>query len=143
MSFKGKAGLAVVALGLAAGSVFGAGSANAVPLDQWGAMAVDADWSNYGRSVDYPSRAEAEAAALEQCGADGCAIEVAWVNGCLALVENEQYIAWGKGANRAEAEREAYLALTEGTPQNLLVNLGSSQMAGGTVIETVCTTNAS
>ncbi|MCA2208578.1 DUF4189 domain-containing protein [Nocardia rosealba] len=142
MSFTSKAGFAVVALGLAAGSVFGAGSASAAG-DQWGAMAVDADWSNYGRSVDYPTRAEAEAAALEQCGADGCAVEVSWVNGCLALVENEQYVAWGKGANRAEAEREAYLALTEGTPQNLLVNLGSSQMAGGTVIETVCTTNAS
>ncbi|MEV0683202.1 DUF4189 domain-containing protein [Nocardia sp. NPDC050378] len=142
MSFMSKAGFAVVALGLAAGSVFGAGSASAAG-DQWGAMAVDADWSNYGRSVDYPTRAEAEAAALDQCGADGCAIEVSWANGCLALVENDQYIAWGKGANRAEAEREAYLALTEGTPQNLLVNLGSSQLAGGTVIETICTTNAS
>ncbi|MFB7874932.1 DUF4189 domain-containing protein [Nocardia sp. NPDC056064] len=142
MSFMGKAGLAVAALGLAAGSVLGAGSANAVPLDQWGALALDAEWSNVGRAVDYPTRAEAEAAALEQCAVDGCAIEVTWANGCLALVENADYIAWGKGADRAEAEREAYLALTEGTPQNLLVNVGSSQLAGGSLIDTVCTSNA-
>ncbi|WP_278264317.1 DUF4189 domain-containing protein [Nocardia sp. AG03] len=143
MSFMGKAGLAVAALGLAAGSVLGVGSANAVPLDQWGALALDADWTNFGRSVNFPTREEAEAAALEQCAADGCAIEVTWVNGCLALVENEDYVAWGKGADRAEAERQAYLALTEGTPQNLLVNVGSSQLAGGSVIETLCTVNAS
>ncbi|MFC9658911.1 DUF4189 domain-containing protein [Nocardia sp. NPDC127606] len=142
MNFMGKAGLAVAALGLAAGSVLGAGSANAVGLDQWGAMAADGDWANYGRSVDYPTRAEAEAAALEQCAADGCAVEAVWVNGCAALVENDDFIAWGKGATRAEAEREAYLALTEGTPQSLLVNVGSSQLAGGHVIETVCTANA-
>ncbi|MFD3744255.1 DUF4189 domain-containing protein [Nocardia sp. NPDC058633] len=141
MSFMGKVGFAAASV-LVAGSMFGPGAANADSIDQWGAMAVDGDWSNYGRSIDYPTRAEAEAAAMEQCAADGCAVEAVWVNGCMSLVENEEYIAWGKGSTSAEAEREAYLALTEGTPQSLLVNVGSSQMAGGSVIETVCTANA-
>ncbi|MFD3706236.1 DUF4189 domain-containing protein [Nocardia sp. NPDC058658] len=141
MSFMGKVGFAVAASVLAAGSVLGPGTANAAG-DQWGAMAVDGDWTNFGRSVDYPTRAEAEAAAMDQCAADGCFIEVTWANGCLALVDNEEFIAWGKGSTRAEAEREAHLALTEGTPQHLLVNLGSSQLAGGRVIDTLCTSNA-
>ncbi|MFD4458027.1 DUF4189 domain-containing protein [Nocardia sp. NPDC058480] len=142
MNFMSKAGLAVAALGLAAGSLLGAGSANAAG-DQWGAMAIDSNWTNLGRSINYPTRAEAEAAALEECAADGCFVEVTWSNGCLSLVDNDQFIAWGKGPTRADAEREAYLALTEGTPQNLLVNVGSSQLAGGRVINTLCTDNAS
>ncbi|MFD9547860.1 DUF4189 domain-containing protein [Nocardia salmonicida] len=141
MSFMGKVGFAVAASVLAAGSVLGAGGANAAS-DQWGALALDGSWTNMGRSFDYPTRAEAEAAAMEQCAADGCYVEVTWVNGCLALVDNDDFIAWGKGANRAEAERNAYLELTEGTPQHLLVNVGSSQLAGGRVIDTLCTSNA-
>ncbi|MGY0500010.1 DUF4189 domain-containing protein [Nocardia sp. FBN12] len=141
MNFMGKVGFAVAASVLTAGSLLGAGSANAAS-DEWGAMAIDADWANFGRSINYPTRAEAEAAALEECAADGCYVEVTWANGCLALVDNDEFIAWGKGSTRAEAEREAYLALTEGTPQNLLVNVGSSQLAGGRVIDTLCTDNA-
>ncbi|MGF0318760.1 DUF4189 domain-containing protein [Nocardia fluminea] len=142
MSFMGKVGFAVAASVLAAGSVLGAGAANAAG-DQWGAMAVDGNWTNVGRSINYPTRAEAEAAAIEECGADGCYVEVTWANGCLSIVDNDQFFAWGKGATRAEAERNAYNALTEGTPQNLLVNVGSSQLAGGRVINTLCTDNAS
>lgn len=142
MSVMGRVAVAVAAVGVVSGSVFAAGTAQAVGGDQWGAMAVDADWANYGRSVDYPTRAEAEAAALDQCGVAGCAVEVVWANGCMALVENDEFVAWGKGSTRADAEREAYIALTEGTPQSMLVNVGSSQLAGGRVIETICTVNA-
>lgn len=144
MSFTGKAAFVVAALGMVSASVLGAGTATAAG-DEWGAMAADGNWDNLGRSINFPNRAEAEAAAIEQCGAGGCAIKVVWANGCMTLVENNEYIAWGVGANRAESEKAAYKNLTQGTPQAILLDVGSSQLAGqaagAKVVVVSCTAN--
>ncbi|MFD6390529.1 DUF4189 domain-containing protein [Nocardia sp. NPDC060259] len=140
MSFMGKAGFAVAALGLAAGSVFGAGAAKADNL--YAAYAVsDREWV-FGIGVNAPSREDAEAEAIANCGADDCRVVTWWGNGCAALVESDQGFAVSVAATRAEAEREAYTLLSEITPTAQLANFGSSQFSGADLVDVTCTANA-
>ncbi|GGK38849.1 DUF4189 domain-containing protein [Nocardia camponoti] len=144
MSFMGKATVAVAALGMAAGSVFGAGTANAAG-DLYGAIALGDGWDDFGGGINFSTRADAEAKALELCAADTCTIRASWSNGCLTIVENDEYTAWGVGSTRAESEKDAWANLVEGSPQALLLNVGSSQLAGqlagGEVVAVHCTDN--
>ncbi|MFD3596026.1 DUF4189 domain-containing protein [Nocardia sp. NPDC058640] len=140
MSFMGKAGFAVAALGLAAGSVLGAGSASAAGLH--GAVAISVGKWAYGSGVNWSSSEEARAKAIESCGFDDCEILVTWANGCAAIVESEDGVASGTGANSGEAKRAAFQRMSELTPTAQLANFGSSALSGAHVVEVICTANA-
>ncbi|HKY90580.1 MAG TPA: DUF4189 domain-containing protein [Nevskiaceae bacterium] len=85
----------------------------------FGAIAADPGNGAYGYSWDYPTRAEAQARAFDECQAasplDGCR-DIAWVkNGCAAVAVRStantslRRIAWGIGST-ALAARKAALA---------------------------------
>ncbi|MFC4126990.1 DUF4189 domain-containing protein [Nocardia rhizosphaerae] len=141
MSFMGKAGLAVAALGLAAGSVFGAGAAQAQSLHAAIAFS-DLDWA-YSYSVNEPTAEAADSAALAGCTASDCHIWAAWSNGCGVIVEGEEgSIGVGTGATSGEAANLAYASLGELEPRALLATTGSAGLSGARVITTICTANA-
>ncbi|MFE6921307.1 DUF4189 domain-containing protein [Nocardia sp. NPDC057663] len=140
MSFMSKAGFAVVAVGLAAGSVFGAGAAQAANLH--GAIAISGDDWAYGSSVNASSFEEARDEAMAVCGAADCEILISWSNGCAAIVESNDGAAAGAGATSAEAQRAAFQRLSELTPTAQLANFGSSDLSGAKVVDVICTANA-
>ncbi|WP_278264318.1 DUF4189 domain-containing protein [Nocardia sp. AG03] len=141
MSFMGKAGLALVAVGLAAGSVLGAGSASAAG-DQWASVALSDNEAVYGVSVNEGSPDAAIAAAIANCHLADCNEVMTWANGCGVLVQSNQGVAWASGPTRAEAERTAYETLSELTPTAVLANTGSANLSGAHVIDAICTANA-
>ncbi|WP_235569306.1 MULTISPECIES: DUF4189 domain-containing protein [Nocardia] len=141
MSFMGKAGLAVAALGLAAGSVFGAGSASAAG-DQWASIAVSDGQAIYGTSVNQADVESAESAAVADCYLADCQAVLTWANGCGVLVESNKALAWASGATRAEAERKAFDQLSTWTPTAVLANTGSANLSGAHVVDAICTVNA-
>ncbi|MFD3508300.1 DUF4189 domain-containing protein [Nocardia sp. NPDC058666] len=141
MSFMGKAGFAVAAMGLAAGSVLGAGSASAAG-NQWASIAVSHAELIYGTSANEGDVASAEAIALADCHYASCEVLVSWANGCAALVQSKDAFAWAVGANRAEAERVAYEQLSTRTPTAILANTGSANLSGAKIIDVICTANA-
>ncbi|NEW27563.1 DUF4189 domain-containing protein [Nocardia cyriacigeorgica] len=140
MSVKNKVGFATVAFGLAAGSVFGAGSASAE--GQFAAIAFSGQTVLYGVSVDEPSDEAARNAALANCGQADCQVMISWANGCGVLVENNEGVAAAAGATRDEAERAAFRKLAEHHPTALLANVGSADLSGAKVVDVVCTANA-
>ncbi|WP_370585204.1 DUF4189 domain-containing protein [Nocardia sp. XZ_19_231] len=140
MSFMGKAGFAVAALGLAAGSVFGAGSASAASLH--GVIAFSPDQWAYAYSVNESRYDDAYNEAMEICDAADCEIMISWTDGCGAIVESEQGVAAGAGATTADATNAALLRLAEITPTALLANVGSANLSGAEVVKVVCTANA-
>ncbi|MFB7874931.1 DUF4189 domain-containing protein [Nocardia sp. NPDC056064] len=141
MSFTGKAGLALAALGLAAGSVLGAGSANAAG-DLWASVALSDNEPIYGLSVNLDSAEAAEAAAVADCHLGDCNVVMTWANGCGVLVESNDAFAWASGPTRAEAERKAYENLSTWTPTAVLANTGSGGLSGAYVVDAICTANA-
>ncbi|WP_336083910.1 DUF4189 domain-containing protein [Nocardia sp. SSK8] len=141
MSFMGKAGLALVAVGLAAGSVLGAGSASAAG-DQWASVALSDNEAIYGISVNEGSADAAIAAAIADCHLADCNEVMTWANGCGVLVQSNQGLAWASGPTRADAERSAYETLSELTPTAVLANTGSANLSGAHVVDAICTANA-
>ncbi|MFD6396098.1 DUF4189 domain-containing protein [Nocardia sp. NPDC060249] len=141
MSFMGKAGFAVAALGLAAGSVLGAGSATAAG-NQWASIAVSKGELIYGTSANEADAPSAEAVALADCHYADCEVLATWANGCGALVQSDDAFAWAIGANRAEAERVAYEQLSTVTPTAILANTGSANLSGAKIVDVICTANA-
>ncbi len=141
MSFMGKAGFAVAALSLAAGSVLGAGSASAESL--YGAIAFSPGQNTYEATYDRPSREAAEASALALCGYDDCEVATWWSNGCGAVVWNDQgWTGVASGSSRSEAVRNAIDKVSEEAPIAMLANFGSSDLSGTRVIDVVCSSNA-
>lgn len=141
MSVKSKVGFAVAAVGLAAASVFGAGAANASGLHA--AIAFSDEAWLYEYSVNEPSLAAAEDAALAGCFEDDCHIWASWSNGCGVIVGAEDgSVAVGVGATRAEAENAAYVSLSELSPLALLATTGSANLSRTHVVDVVCTANA-
>ncbi|WP_228536435.1 DUF4189 domain-containing protein [Nocardia sp. XZ_19_231] len=141
MSFMGKAGFAVMALGLAAGSVLGAGSASAAG-NQWASIAVSKGELIYGTSANEVDDASAEAVALADCYYADCEVIATWANGCGALIQSNDAFAWAVAANRAEAERLAYEKLSTVTPTAILANTGSANLSGAKIVDVICTANA-
>ncbi|MGQ4619258.1 DUF4189 domain-containing protein [Nocardia sp. R7R-8] len=144
MKFMGKAVGAVAAMGLAvAGSVIGAGAANAAGL--YGAIAFSVeDWS-YATSIDAPSRAQAIDEALATCSQDGvsdCEILVEWSNGCGALVYTDNAVGTGSGRTPSAALSGAYSSLADYYPPALLAKVGSADKSGTKISEVLCTANA-
>ncbi|MFE3543387.1 DUF4189 domain-containing protein [Nocardia sp. NPDC059177] len=141
MSYKGKAGLAALLLGVVTSTVFGAGSANAAG-DQWASIAVSDNEPFYGISVNVGSVEEAESIAIADCHVADCRAVLTWANGCGVLVESNDALAWASGPTRADAEREAYATLAEWTPTAMLANTGSANLSGAHVVDAICTSNA-
>ncbi|MFB7718619.1 MULTISPECIES: DUF4189 domain-containing protein [unclassified Nocardia] len=153
MKFIGKAVVAVAAVGLAGGTVIGAGTANAAGLH--GAIAFSVENWSYGSSVNASSREQAMDLALANCsegGRPGCFIVEAWSNGCGALVYRNdpavydgtaQYAAGsGSGRDRASALRAAYDSLARHYPRAMLANVGSADLSATAVSVLFCTANA-
>ncbi|MGS2806259.1 DUF4189 domain-containing protein [Nocardia sp. MW-W600-9] len=145
MSFMGKAGVAVAALGLAAGSVLGAGSANAAG-DLFGAIGFSEQMWESWSSSNWDSAEGARAAVIDGCvaaGGEDCGVMTTWANGCGALVWNQEgWVAAASGPNRSEAIRKAIDRLSDGVPIARLANFGSADFSGTKVIDVVCTRNA-
>lgn len=88
------------------GTVHTLSSTAAFAGDMFGAIATTED-SRWGGAYNYPSRAQAEAAALQECGASDCVVRVWFKNACGAVAENSSLIGVGWGETRAEAEAQA------------------------------------
>ncbi|MFC6012351.1 DUF4189 domain-containing protein [Nocardia lasii] len=141
MSFKGKAGFAVAAVALAAGSVFGAGASNAQGLHAAISFS-DEEWT-YSYSVNEPSAQAAADAALADCTAADCHIWASWSNGCGVIVAGDDGpVGVGTGTTRAEAEAQAYTSLADVYPKAVLASSGSANLAGTSIVEVICTANA-
>ncbi|MBE9224978.1 DUF4189 domain-containing protein [Phormidium sp. LEGE 05292] len=92
------AGVLVFAEGLMAGV--------ALAADNFGAIATS-DSGAYGYAYDYPTQEQAERAALEKCGEEGCQIQVWFKNACGAVAKDDEHLGWGWAGTRAQAEANA------------------------------------
>lgn len=140
MKFMGKTVVAVAAVGFAAGSAIGAGTANAAG-SLHGAIAFSVENWSYGTSIDAGSPDEA----LAVCGLSGaldCVLMVEWVNGCGALVYTDDAVATGAGFNHSAALFGAYTSLARIHPPAMLANVGSADKSGTNISEVLCTANA-
>lgn len=82
-------------------------SATAVAAsDMYGAIATNEDGA-WGYTYNYPSQAQAESAALSECGKSDCILRVTFKNACGAVAESNSHLGWGWGEDRAEAEAQA------------------------------------
>lgn len=88
-----------------AAQLFGAIAASAE--DMYGAIATSDETGSWGYAYNYTSRAQAEAAALQQCGEAGCQVEVWFANACGAVAKDGRNVGWGWAESRAEAEAKA------------------------------------
>ncbi|WP_433663863.1 DUF4189 domain-containing protein [Nocardia sp. CA-128927] len=143
MKFMSKAVVAIAAVGLATGSVIGAGAANAASLH--GAIAFSAEDWTYGTSNNAVSREQAIDEALAACGVSGvsdCIVLVDWADGCGALVYTRRAVATGAGINRDAALFGAYTSLARIYPPAMLANVGSADKSGAEVREVLCTASA-
>ncbi|MEV0251856.1 DUF4189 domain-containing protein [Nocardia sp. NPDC050712] len=150
--FMGKAVVALTAVGLAAGSVIGAGAASAVEANGsglFGAIAFSEQQWYYGSSVDAVSAEEAITEALGNCAWDGasdCAVLVTWADGCGALIyidndDNFYGVGTGAGPDRSAALFAAHASLGSAYPRALLANVGSADWSNTGVTEVICTAN--
>ncbi|WP_280347626.1 DUF4189 domain-containing protein [Nocardia neocaledoniensis] len=145
MKFMGKAVVAMAAVGLAAGSVIGAGAANAEGK-LYGAIAFSSQQWSYGTGVDWTSREYAIEEALFWCELDGasdCVVLVDWSDGCGALVYTDGAVATGAGFNSSAALFAAHTSLARYHPPAFLANVGSADKSDTEISEVVCTANAS
>ncbi len=110
----GTAGLAIAAI--AATQVLSATAASA--SDMYGAIATNEDGA-WGYTYNYPSQAQAEAAALSKCGRSDCVVRVWFKNACGAVAESGTRLGWGWGESRAEAEGQALSGCGRGDCQVL------------------------
>lgn len=97
--FKVVAAVLVLAQGFTAGAAL----ANE---DNFGAIATS-DSGAWGYGYDYPSRAQAERAALEECGDADCRVQVWFKNACGAVAKDGTNLGWGWAGSRQEAEANA------------------------------------
>lgn len=82
--------------------------------DVYGAIATNDETGSWGYGYNYATRAEAEAAALEQCGEQGCQVDVWFANACGAVAKDQKTVGWGWAKTRAHAEAEALSACGTG-----------------------------
>ncbi|MGW4354641.1 DUF4189 domain-containing protein [Nocardia sp. NPDC004582] len=139
MRLSAKATAGVVASTAAVLFSGGIGTANAA-ADHFGALAVA--WDSAGdphfvTSTNFPSQAEADAAALANCDVTPCEIQARFVNGCIAVANRGQDFWFGTGATRDAAIAKA-LSATGQDPNPLLVSLGSSEPSRAQVVGSDC-----
>lgn len=105
-TIAGGTGLAIAVHLVSAGAAFAA--------DMYGAIATNDATGAWGYAYNYPTRAQAEAAALQECGERGCAVEVWFANACGAVAKDGRTVGWGWSESRAEAEAKALSACGSG-----------------------------
>ncbi|MBE9010672.1 DUF4189 domain-containing protein [Pseudanabaenaceae cyanobacterium LEGE 13415] len=82
--------------------------------DQYGAIATS-EAGSWGYAYNYPTRAQAEAQALNQCGTNDCFVRVWFKNACGAVAQNNNNtIGWGWATSRQQAEAQAIRAVGTG-----------------------------
>ena len=122
-----RAGLATMAVGMAATGLIATGPGEAQARDgHWyGAIAISLETGNASVVVDYPTVASARRAAISKCGAYDCDWAVTMDNSCGAAAQNPYTRRWGYSyaPTRARAER-----------------LAKSKAGGGRTIVWGCTT---
>jgi serine/threonine-protein kinase len=82
--------------------------------DMYGAIATNDATGAWGYSYNYPTRAQAEANALQECGEQGCKVDVWFVNACGAVAKDGRMVGWGWAETRSEAEAQAVSACGSG-----------------------------
>lgn len=83
--------------------------------DNYGAIATsDSSSDAWGYGFDYPTRAQAERRALEECGRSDCQVRVWFKNACGSVATNGSRIGWAWASTRAEAEAQAMSACSQG-----------------------------
>ncbi|MEV0710373.1 MULTISPECIES: DUF4189 domain-containing protein [Nocardia] len=138
-----RAAIAIAVVGVAVGSMTGAGTANAAD-ELYGAIAFSGNEWTYATSVDAASRADAIEEALLWCGWEGasdCEILADWEDGCGALVYSDNAVGTGIGPDRATALAYAYTSLADYYPPAILANVGSVDLSQTGISEVVCTAN--
>lgn len=78
----------------------------ALAADNFGAIATS-DSGAYGYAYDYPTREQAESAALQECGDQGCRVQVWFKNACGAVAKDGENLGWGWASSREQAEANA------------------------------------
>lgn len=99
-------------ISIAACQVFSATAAGA--KDMYGAIATNDETGAWGYAYNYPTQAQAEAAALRKCGEDDCKVDVWFANACGAVAKDDRTLGWGWAKTRAEAEAQALSACGTG-----------------------------
>lgn len=79
----------------------------ALAEDMYGAIATSDETGAWGYGYNYPSRAQAESAALQQCGESDCEVDVWFKNACGAVAKDGKTVGWGWAEDRTEAEAKA------------------------------------
>jgi hypothetical protein len=74
--------------------------------DNYGAIAFNETDASYGYAYDYESQAEANKAALGECG-KGCKVVLRIKNECGAIALSDSHYGWSNGSNRKQAEQGA------------------------------------
>ena len=82
--------------------------------DMFGAIATSDETGAWGYAYNYPTRAQAEAEALKECGEAGCQVEVWFKNACGAVAKDGRNVGWGWAKSRTEAEAKAISACGSG-----------------------------
>ena len=75
--------------------------------DRWQALAGDSENGILGTSANAPTRADAEAAALDDCRARGgssCKVKISQGNGCVAMTVGDRLMNTTAGHTKKEAE---------------------------------------
>lgn len=106
-TIAGVTGLALMA------HLVSAGAASAE--DMYGAIATNDETGMWGYGYNYPSRAQAESAALQQCGEADCKVDVWFMNACGAVAKDQKTVGWGWAETRKEAEAQALSACGSGS----------------------------
>ncbi|MFN8783709.1 MAG: DUF4189 domain-containing protein [Pseudanabaena sp.] len=83
----------------------GVGAGSAFAGDKYGAVATGANGA-YGYAYNYDSRAEAEYAALANCGSS-CDVQVWFANACGAVAKGGGYLGWAWNVDKDSAQRNA------------------------------------
>lgn len=78
----------------------------ALAADNYGAIATSSSGA-YGYSYDYPTRAQAERRALQECGQAGCRVRVWFRNACGAVARDRSNLGWAWASTREQAEAQA------------------------------------
>jgi hypothetical protein len=91
----------------------GVGAGSAFAGDKYGAVATGTNGA-YGYAYNYDSRAEAEYAALTNCGSS-CDVQVWFANACGAVAKGGGYLGWAWNVDKDLAQANALASCGNGS----------------------------
>ncbi|KAF0847363.1 DUF4189 domain-containing protein [Nocardia caishijiensis] len=116
------------------------GGFQAAAGDLYGALALSSDEAVVASAVNYGSWADAQHAALAECGVWDCQVVVSFRNACGAVAQGADYrFGWSWDHSLAAAERSAVDVLGLSAPP--FPDLGSASPRPARVILSACTAN--